>query len=328
LQRYREPVIHYIYHMVRNRAIAEELTQNVFLRIFRSRAGYQPTSNFANWLFRIANHVALNWLRDNRHQRTELSLSVDPGRGPGWQIADGKPTADQALIRQGGAGGSSKGNRRAAGTAAARGDPCISTEVSNTPRSRTFWAAPRNRSSHCCSARMPRCVSASRSERHDDGEDPFPALTLGVIAVLGQSAGATFGDVIRLGGTPSDIVLDEPRNHTRPAERGRYPCHAYERWLGFPGYLHAFAGNRSVSDHAAIWRFRVSARLPFCPAFWPPRSQPTGARDLVDGVRRGVGEPSCEATRHLAQDSPLASSTCSSRFPSERENVWSFAGRQ
>ena len=99
-QRYRGPVIHYIFHVVRNRAIAEELAQNVFLRVFRSRASYEPTAKFANWLFRIANHVALNWLRDNRRQSNELSLSVDPERGLGWQLADGRPTADQALIRQ------------------------------------------------------------------------------------------------------------------------------------------------------------------------------------------------------------------------------------
>src|SRR5258708_40051180 len=37
-QRYRGPVIHYIFHVVRNRAIAEELAQHVFLRVFRSRA--------------------------------------------------------------------------------------------------------------------------------------------------------------------------------------------------------------------------------------------------------------------------------------------------
>ena len=47
----------------------------------------------------------------------------------------------------------------------------------------------------------------------------FPALTLGVIAVLGQSTGATFGDVIRLGGTPSDIVLDEARGRPRQLPR-------------------------------------------------------------------------------------------------------------
>src|SRR6266853_1666138 len=66
LQRHRGPVIQFLYRMVRNRAIAEELAQNVFLRVYRSRTTYEPTAKFTSWLFRIATHVALNWLRDRQ----------------------------------------------------------------------------------------------------------------------------------------------------------------------------------------------------------------------------------------------------------------------
>jgi RNA polymerase sigma-70 factor (ECF subfamily) len=100
LQRYRGPVISYIYHRVRNRAIAEELAQNVFFCVYRSRCSYQPASKFTSWLFRIANHAALNWLRDHRRESNGLSLSASPEREREWQIADGKPTADQILIRR------------------------------------------------------------------------------------------------------------------------------------------------------------------------------------------------------------------------------------
>src|SRR6267378_2656091 len=54
LQRHRGPVIQFLYRMVRNRAIAEELAQNVFLRVYRSRTTYEPTAKFTSWLFRIA----------------------------------------------------------------------------------------------------------------------------------------------------------------------------------------------------------------------------------------------------------------------------------
>jgi RNA polymerase sigma-70 factor, ECF subfamily len=98
LQRHRGPVIQYLYRMVRNRAIAEELAQNVFLRIYRSRTTYEPTAKFTSWLFRIATHVALNWLRDRRHENNQLSLSAGLERDSERQIPDKRPTVDQLMI--------------------------------------------------------------------------------------------------------------------------------------------------------------------------------------------------------------------------------------
>ena len=100
LQRHRGPVIQFLYRMVRNRAIAEELAQNVFLRIYRSRTTYEPTAKFTSWLFRIATHVALNWLRDRRHESNQLSLSAGLERDSERQIADRRPTVDQFLLNE------------------------------------------------------------------------------------------------------------------------------------------------------------------------------------------------------------------------------------
>jgi RNA polymerase sigma-70 factor (ECF subfamily) len=100
LQRHRGPVIQFLYRMVRNRAIAEELAQNVFLRVYRSRTTYEPTAKFTSWLFRIATHVALNWLRDRRHESNQLSLSAGLERDSERQIADGRPTVDQLMLRE------------------------------------------------------------------------------------------------------------------------------------------------------------------------------------------------------------------------------------
>jgi RNA polymerase sigma-70 factor, ECF subfamily len=99
LQRHRGPVIQFLYRMVRNRAIAEELAQNVFLRVYRSRTTYEPTAKFTSWLFRIATRVALNWLRDRRHEANQLSLSAGLERDSERQIPDRRPTVDQLLIR-------------------------------------------------------------------------------------------------------------------------------------------------------------------------------------------------------------------------------------
>ena len=68
LEKHRLPVIHFLYRMVQNQGVAEELAQEVFLRVYRSRGSYEPTAKFTTWLFRIATHLALNSLRDGKYQ--------------------------------------------------------------------------------------------------------------------------------------------------------------------------------------------------------------------------------------------------------------------
>ena len=55
-------------HLIGNREIAEDLTQDVFLRVFRARKSYQPSAKFSTWIFAIANNVALNQLRSQRRK--------------------------------------------------------------------------------------------------------------------------------------------------------------------------------------------------------------------------------------------------------------------
>ena len=62
------------FHLVQNQEVAEDLTQEVFLRIYRARRGYVPTARFSTWLFRIANNLASNSRRD-RGRRKEVTLA-------------------------------------------------------------------------------------------------------------------------------------------------------------------------------------------------------------------------------------------------------------
>ncbi len=73
----REPVVHYLYRCVANRAVAEELAQDVFLRVYLSR-NYKPTAKFRTWLFHIATNLALNWLRDHRAESGAITLDASP----------------------------------------------------------------------------------------------------------------------------------------------------------------------------------------------------------------------------------------------------------
>ena len=103
LEKHRSPVIHFVYRMVQDRAVAEELSQEVFLRVYRSRGTYEPTAKFTTWLFRIATHLALNWLRDGRnergHQRLDAPMKTEKdGDIPAREVSDRKPSAEQRMV--------------------------------------------------------------------------------------------------------------------------------------------------------------------------------------------------------------------------------------
>jgi RNA polymerase sigma-70 factor, ECF subfamily len=71
--RYQGRLLTVLRHLVGNREQAEDLTQEVFLRVYRARKTYEPGAKFATWLFSIANHAASNSLRD-KSRRHEVTL--------------------------------------------------------------------------------------------------------------------------------------------------------------------------------------------------------------------------------------------------------------
>lgn len=67
-QRYREPLIGRFIRQLGDRQEAEDLTQEVLLRLFRSRYRYRPRARFTTWLFHIAQNVARNAVRRRRRR--------------------------------------------------------------------------------------------------------------------------------------------------------------------------------------------------------------------------------------------------------------------
>jgi RNA polymerase sigma-70 factor (ECF subfamily) len=98
LERHRGPVIHFLYRMVQRQAVAEELAQEVFLRVYRSRGTYEPSAKFTTWLFRIATHLGLNWIRDGRAESREESLDKETTEGATRQVADRARTVEQDMV--------------------------------------------------------------------------------------------------------------------------------------------------------------------------------------------------------------------------------------
>src|SRR5436309_12423202 len=98
LDKHRSSVVHFLFRMVQNHAVAEELAQEVFLRVYRNRATYEPTAKFTTWLFRIATHLALNWLRDGKSERGQEYLDERSDDMPVREVSDRRPSIEQDLV--------------------------------------------------------------------------------------------------------------------------------------------------------------------------------------------------------------------------------------
>ena len=98
LEKHRSSVVHFLYRMVQDFAVAEELGQEVFLRVYRSRATYEPTAKFTTWLFRIATHLGLNWIRDGKNERGQERLDSQQDGAPALQVSDRKPTVESSMV--------------------------------------------------------------------------------------------------------------------------------------------------------------------------------------------------------------------------------------
>jgi RNA polymerase sigma-70 factor (ECF subfamily) len=104
LRKYRTPLVNFLYRMVRDQGTAEDLAQEVFLRVYRARLEYAPSAKFTTWMFRIATNLALNALRDGRHRQLEISMDQqadhsDEAASP-WEVADRRPGVEHELIQR------------------------------------------------------------------------------------------------------------------------------------------------------------------------------------------------------------------------------------
>src|SRR5579871_1626521 len=101
--RYHRPMIHFLYRMVHNQAVAEELAQEVFLRVYRARDSYRAEARFTTWLYRIATNLAVNHARDTRHERAAQTIyldETDSETGTTPDVADSAPSAESKLLNR------------------------------------------------------------------------------------------------------------------------------------------------------------------------------------------------------------------------------------
>jgi len=100
--KYHRAMISFLFRMVHNQAVAEELAQEVFLRVYRSRESYRAEAKFTTWLYRIATNLAVNHARDTRHERSASTIYLDaPDEESGTtpDVADDTPSVEQSILR-------------------------------------------------------------------------------------------------------------------------------------------------------------------------------------------------------------------------------------
>jgi RNA polymerase sigma-70 factor (ECF subfamily) len=103
VQKYRRAMMSFMFRMTHNTTVAEDLAQEVFLRVYRSRAGYEPSAKFTTWLYRIATNLAVNHARDTRHERPENTVSLDEPddeTGTTMDVPDGSLSVEENMLRR------------------------------------------------------------------------------------------------------------------------------------------------------------------------------------------------------------------------------------
>ena len=103
VQKYRRPMIGFMYRLCHNPSTAEELAQEVFLRVYRSRTSYEPSAKFTTWLYRIATNLAVNHARDTRHERPENTVRLDEPdeeTGSTLDLADESLSAEEKILKR------------------------------------------------------------------------------------------------------------------------------------------------------------------------------------------------------------------------------------
>lgn len=99
LRRHRVPLVSFFRRMLRDEALAEDLAQEVFLRVYKSRERYQPEARFTTWLYRIATNLALNAIRDRKDQVSDTAGEDDDGSAVLERFVDPHPTVEQRLVQ-------------------------------------------------------------------------------------------------------------------------------------------------------------------------------------------------------------------------------------
>src|SRR3989338_6584967 len=80
-QYYVGPIYRFIYHMVQQKETVEDLTQEVFIKLYHNAALYRPTGSFSSWLYQIARNLTISYFRREKSAQHTVSFDMASPEG-------------------------------------------------------------------------------------------------------------------------------------------------------------------------------------------------------------------------------------------------------
>jgi RNA polymerase sigma-70 factor, ECF subfamily len=96
---YHHSLFQFLFYMVRNRQIAEELVQEVYIKVLKSHSTFKGESSEKTWLYSIARHVGVDWIRSQNRKKRKLFGLFELSEKE-FQIRDEEPLPDEKLLER------------------------------------------------------------------------------------------------------------------------------------------------------------------------------------------------------------------------------------
>lgn len=102
VKRWEKPLLNYCYRMVNDIALAEDLRQEVFLRIYRSAKTFRATAKFSTWMYRIATNLCINTLAKPGHwKETPVAAYLESeSEGLDDRLIDPSDQPDEVVVKK------------------------------------------------------------------------------------------------------------------------------------------------------------------------------------------------------------------------------------
>ena len=102
IHRHQEAVLNLAFRILGDRDEAEDLTQDIFFKVYRARESYRPEARFTTWLYRIASNACLNAVRARKNRRSRFleELGADNGREGAEPMSDPKAAMPPTTLIQ------------------------------------------------------------------------------------------------------------------------------------------------------------------------------------------------------------------------------------
>ena len=96
IRRYQQKLFYYVNRLINNPDEAEDVVQDVFLKVYKNLNGYDSSLKFSSWIYRIAHNEAVNWLRKNTKYKKE---SIDQSEYLENTLSDGTDIAEELDLK-------------------------------------------------------------------------------------------------------------------------------------------------------------------------------------------------------------------------------------